>query len=93
MRITVLRFNAEFLVFYSLDLPDQPAAKKLRRSASVVIDQPGDTNKVLIDHVGDCVTSLEDVSYLMQFLVSMSVLHVTLTLYIVFDFIRFSSLV
>lgn len=52
---------------YSLDIPDQPAAKKLRRSASVVIDQPGDNNKVLIDHVGDSVTSLEDVRFFLRF--------------------------
>ena len=59
----------EFLViflflFYSLELPDAPVAKKLRRSTSVVIDQPGDDTKVLIDQVPDNVTALEDVRML-----------------------------
>ncbi len=54
--------------FRSLELPDPPAAKKLRRSASVMIEQPGDAKKVLIDQVVDDVTSLEDASTFVVFI-------------------------
>eukprot|EP00794_Sanderia_malayensis_P009222 gene9222-10196_t len=47
----------------SVELPDVPAAKKFRRSASVVIEQPCDSNKVLVDQVTDNVATMDDMEH------------------------------